>query len=150
MSLSVRNVEYFYVRIHGSPEKAYELLAQLASKEVNLLAFSAVPFGPNHVEVAIFPDQSKTFIQLAEKLGHGLTGPQHALLVQTDDHLGALAEMQRMLLDAGVSIYASSGVTDGSGRFGYVIYLKEEDHLRAANALGAVTPPSTSTHLSQP
>ena len=33
-----------------------------------------------------------------------------------------------MLLDAGVSIYASSGVTDGSGRYGYVVYVKEEDH----------------------
>ena len=150
MSLSVRNVEYFYVRIHDAPEKAYELLAQLASVEVNLLAFSAVPFGPNHVELTIFPDTSKTFIQLAEKLGYKMTGPLHALLVQGDDQLGTLAEIQRMLLDAGVNIYASSGVTDGSGRYGYVIYLKEEDHQRAAIALGAVTPASTSSQLSQP
>jgi hypothetical protein len=150
MSLSVRNVEYFYVRIHDAPDKAYGLLAQLASEEVNLLAFSAVPFGPNHVELTIFPDQSKTFIQLAEKLGWKMTGPLHALLVQGDDHLGTLAEIQRMLLDAGVSIYASSGVTDGSGRYGYVIYVKEEDHQRAANALGTVIPPGSSTHLSSP
>jgi hypothetical protein len=113
----------------------------LASEEVNLLAVSAVPFGPNHVELTIFPDQRKTFIQLSEKLGWKTTGPLHALLVQGDDHLGTLAEIQRMLLNAGVSIYASSGVTDGSGRYGYVIYVKEEDHQRAATALGAVTPP---------
>jgi hypothetical protein len=150
MSLSVRSVEYFYVRIHDSPQKAYELLAQLASREVNLLAFSAVPFGPNHVELTIFPDQGKTFTQLAEKLGWKTTGPLHALLVQGDDQLGTLAEIQRVLLDAGVSIYASSGVTDGSGHYGYVIYLKEEDHERAAAALGAVTAPGTRTHLSQP
>jgi hypothetical protein len=141
MSLSVRNVEYFYLRIHDAPEKAYELLAQLASQEVNLLAFSAVPFGPNHVELTIFPDLSTTFVQLAEKLGYKTNGPLHALLVQGDDQLGTLAEIQRMLLDAGVRIYASSGVTDGSGRYGYVIYFKEEDHQRAAKALGAVTPP---------
>ncbi len=150
MSLSVRNVEYFYVRIHDAPEKAYELLAQLASGEVNLLAFSAVPFGPNHVELTIFPDTPTKFVQLAGKLGYELTGPLHALLVQGDDQLGTLAEIQRMLLDAGVHIYASSGVTDGSGRYGYVIYVKEEDHQRAATALGAVTPPGTSTQLSQP
>jgi hypothetical protein len=141
MALIVRNVEYFYVRIHDAPEKAYELLAQLAREEVNLLAFSAVPFGPNYVELTIFPDQGNTFIQLAEKLGWKMSGPLHALLVHGDDHLGALAEIQRMLLDAGVSIYASSGVTDGSGRYGYVIYVKEEDHPRAARALGAVAPP---------
>src|ERR1700694_1493110 len=81
MSLKVRNVEYFYVRIHDA-EKAYEILARLASVEVNLLAFSAIPYGPNHVELTIFPDQSKTFIQLSEKLGWKTTGPLHALLVQ--------------------------------------------------------------------
>ena len=140
MPLSVRNVEYFYVRIHDAPEKAYELLAQLASEEVNLLAFSAVPFGPNHVELTIFPDQTETFVELAGKLGYEMTGPLHALLVQGDDQLGTLAEIQRMLLDAGVRIYASSGVTDGNGRYGYVVYFKEEDHHRAAQVLGAATP----------
>jgi len=54
-----------------------------------------------------------------------------------------LADIQRMLLEADVEIYASSGVTDGSGRFGYVIYFKEADHATAARVLGAVTPPKT-------
>ena len=143
MALTVRNAEYFYIRTEDSREKAYEFLAQLASAEVNLLAFSAVPFGPNHVELTIFPDRSDTFIQLAKKLGWVVAGPQHAFLVQDDDHLGALADIQRMLLEADVEIYASSGVTDGSGRFGYVIYFKEADHARAARVLGAVTPPKT-------
>jgi len=143
MALTVRNAEYFYVRTEDSREKAYELLAQLASAEVSLLAFSAVPFGPNHVELTIFPDHSDTFIQLAKKLGWVVAGPQHAFLVQGDDHLGALADLQRMLLEADVEIYASSGVADGSGRFGYVIYFKEADHATAARVLGAVTPPKT-------
>jgi hypothetical protein len=141
MALTVRNAEYFYIRIEDSPEKAYELLAQLASAEVNLLAFSAVPFGPNHLELTIFPDRSDKFVQLAEKLGWAVAGPQHAFLVQGDDNLGALADIQRMLNEADVEIYASSGVTDGSGRYGYLIYFKEEDQARAARALGAVTAP---------
>jgi hypothetical protein len=143
MALNVRNAEYFYIRIENSRERAYELLAQLASEEVSLLAFSAVPFGPNYVELTIFPDRSDTFIQLAKKLGWVVAGPQHAFLVQGDDRLGALADIQRMLLEGDVAIYASSGVTDGSGHFGYVIYFKEEDHERAARALGAVTLPKT-------
>jgi hypothetical protein len=63
--------------------------------------------------------------------------------LQGDDHLGTLADIQRMLLEADVEIYASSGVTDGSGRFGYVICFKEADHDRAGRALGAVTLPKT-------
>ena len=138
MSLNVQTAEYFYIRIEDSREQAYELLAQLAFEDVNLLAFSAVPFGPNHVELTIFPDRSDKFVQLAKKLKWDLVGPQHAFLVQGDDNLGALADIQRMLLEADVNIYASSGVTDGSGRFGYVIYFKEDDYERAARALGAV------------
>ena len=147
MALTVRNAEYFYIRIEGSSEKAYELLAKLASAEVSLLAFSAVPFGPNHLELTIFPDRSDAFIQLARTSGWVVAGPQHALLVQGDDNLGALADIQRMLLEAGVEIYASSGVTDGSGRYGYLIYFKEEDNEIAARALGAVTAPVASPRV---
>lgn len=141
MALTVRNAEYFYTRIEGSLEKAYEILMQLASAEVSLLAFSAVPFGPNHLELTIFPDHIDTFIQLAKTQGWEVAGPQHAFLVQGDDHLGALADIQRMLLEAHVDIYASTGVTDGAGRYGYLIYFKEEDNERAARALGAATAP---------
>jgi hypothetical protein len=135
MTFSVRTVEYFYTRVEEEPTRAYDLLAKLASEEINLLAFSAIPFGPNHFELTIFPDRSRDFQRVAENLGWTLIGPQHACLIQGDDHLGALAEIHRRLLDAGVSIYASTGVTDGEGHYGYVIYVKEEDHLAAAGAL---------------
>ena len=135
MTFSVRSVEYFYTRVVDAPGRAYELLAKLASEEINLLAFSAVPFGPNHVELTILPDRSEDFRRVAERLGWTLIGPQHACLIQGDDQLGALAEIQKRLLDAGVVIYASSGVTDGEGHFGYVIYVKEEDHQAAAKAI---------------
>ena len=90
-------------------------------------------------KLTIFPDRSDKFIQLARKLGWEVPAPQHAFLVQGDDHLGAIADIQRMLLEADVKIYASTGVTDGSGHYGYVIYFKEDDHKRAVRALGAVT-----------
>ena len=133
--VNARTVEYFYTRVEDEPAKTYELLASLASEDINLLAFSAVPFGPNHIELTLFPDQPRQLLRLAEKLKWSFTGPQHACLVQGDDRLGALAEIQKKLLQAGVKIYASSGVTDSSGHFGYVIYFKEGDHQRATEAL---------------
>ena len=135
MNFSVRAVEYFYTRVEDDPNRAYDLLARMASEDINLLAFSAVPYGPNHDEFTIFPDRSEDFQRVAEKLGWALIGPQHACLIQGDDHLGALAEIHRRLLDAHVSIYASTGVTDSEGHYGYVIYVKEEDHEAAARAL---------------
>ena len=135
MTFSVRSVEYFYTRVEDEPGRAYGLLAKLASEDINLLAFSAVPYGPNHVELTIFPDRSEDFQRVAGKLGWSLTGPQHACLIQGDDNLGALAEIHKRLRDANVNIYASTGVTDGEGRYGYVIYVKEEDYQAAAKAL---------------
>ena len=113
MALSVRTLEYFYIRVADEPGKAYELLAKLAAEEINLLAFSAVPYGHGHVELTVFPDSSARLIRVAEALRWSLTGPQHA----------------------GVSIYASSGITDGTGHYGYVIYFKEGDHVAATAAL---------------
>lgn len=135
MAISVQAAEYFYTRVENEPRKAYELLAQLASEDINLLAFSAIPFGPNHVELTIFPEHSPNFQAFARRSGWTVTGPQHAILIQGDDHLGALAEIHRKLHDADVRVYASSGVTDGQGRYGYVIYTKEGDHVSAAKAL---------------
>jgi hypothetical protein len=138
MALSVRLVDYYYLRIRDEPGKAYDLLAALATEEINMLAFSAVPYGDHEVELTIFPDQRDAFVRLADKSGLTLTGPQHACMIQGDDHLGALAEIQRELLKAGVSIYASTGVTDGAGHYGYVIYFKESDHLAASRAIQAL------------
>jgi hypothetical protein len=39
-------------------------------------------------------------------------------------------------LDADVNVFASSGVPDGRGSFGYAIYVKLDDYERAAAALG--------------
>ena len=135
MALSVRLMEYFYTRVEDEPGKVYELLASLASEKVNMLAFSAVPYGSGEVELTMFPEQSDLLLRVGEDLGWMLTGPQHACLIEGDDHLGSLAEIHKKLLDAGVNIYASTGIADGKGHYSYVIYFKEGDHVAAARAL---------------
>ena len=137
MAITVRAVEYFYTTV-DDPSRAFELLARLASEDVNLLAFSAIPFGHDHVELTLFPERLANFRDIIAKLGAKVTGPQHAILIQGDDHLGALANIHKRLYYAGVAIYASSGVTDGHGRYGYVIYTKEGDHIAAADALSSL------------
>lgn len=139
MALTVRTVEYFYARVANDSDRAYGLLAQLAEQEISLLAFSAVPFGEGHVEFTLFPDRGAPLLQAAAKIGWELTGPQHAVLIQGDDRLGALSDIHQCLSAAGVAVYASSGVTDGQGHFGYVIYFREEDHLEAARAIATAS-----------
>ena len=138
MSARVRTVEYFYIMVKDRPGEAYRLLSHLATEQVNLLAFNAIPMGLEHTQLVLFPDSSDLLSKAAAGSGLTLTGPQHALLVQDDDRLGALADIHLTLLEANINVYASSGVTDGRGGYGYILYLRPEDFRKAAHVLNAV------------
>jgi hypothetical protein len=132
----IRRVDYFHTTIRDRPGEGYKLLTQLAELGLNLLAFTAVPVGPTHTQLTLFPEDSGKMEAAAQRAGMQLYGPHPAFLVQGDDKLGALAEIHEELYRARVNIYASSGVTDGRGTFGYLIYVRPDEYDRAAEALG--------------
>ena len=136
MAFTIRKVYYFYTTVEDKPGEAYKLLTALADIGINLLAFTAVPIGPMHTQLSLFPDDEIQMVDQAKKTGLKLDGPHPALLIQGDDQLGALAEVHAKLYQAGVNIYASNGVTDSKGNYGYLVYVRSEDHNRAAKALG--------------
>ena len=135
MAFEIRRVEYFYTTVEDQPGEAYKVLSLLASLGINLLAVTAVPFGPMNTQLTIFPEDAGRLRSEAQKSGLKLEGPQPALLVQGDDKLGALVEVHMKLFDADVNIYASSGVSDGKGSYGYIIYVRPDDYEKAVTAL---------------
>jgi hypothetical protein len=135
MPVKVRRVDYFYARVEDVPGEAYKLLSQLADLGLSLLAFTAVPIGPVHTQLALFPEDALKMANEATRAGLELDGPHRALLVHGDDELGALAGIHEKLYEAKVNVFASSGVTDGKGSFGYVLYVRPEDYEMAADAL---------------
>lgn len=136
MPVRIRPVEYFNATVRDAPGEAYKVLSRLAEAGVNMLAFSAVPIGPESAQLVLFPEDVAHIQQVASELGVTLSGPQRALLVQGDDRLGALAEIHERLYEARVNVYASSGVTDGRGGFGYLLYVRHEQFEHATAALG--------------
>ena len=136
MDAQIRSATYFNVTVKDEPGEAYRLLAHLASEDVNLLAFNAIPLGPAQTQFVLFPESPPRFEQAAAKIGLHLSGPQKALLVQGDDRLGALVEIHERLFEAGVDVYGSNGVTDGRGGYGYVLYVRPGDFAGAKEALG--------------
>lgn len=135
MAATVRGVEYFYTTVKDRPGEAHRLLFHLAEAGINLLAFNTIPIGPEHTQLVLFPDNVERLTSVAKKLQLTLTGPQRAFLVQGDDRLGAIADIHRKLFDAQISVYAASGVTDGKGGFGYVLYVRPENYEMAASVL---------------
>jgi hypothetical protein len=136
MPFTIRRVEYFYTLVKDKPGEAYKLLNLLTSMGVNQLAFSAIPVGPDSTQLAVFPEEPAKLVNETKKSGIHLDGPHHALLIQGDDDLGALAGIHQKLFEANINVFSSSGVTDGRGSYGYLIYVKEDDFLRAAETLG--------------
>lgn len=139
MASKIQRVEYFYTRVRDEPGEGYKLLSVLADLGINLLAFTAIPIGPVHTQLTLFPEDSQKLANEAQKAGLPLDGPHPALLVQGDDHLGALADTHKRLAEAGVNVYASSGVADGRGSYGYVIYIRPEEFERAVATLELVS-----------
>jgi len=135
MAYQIRRVDYYYVTVKDEPGEAYNFLSQLADLGINLLAFTAVPTGPGSSQLTLFPESSMNFQQKAKLAGVKYLGPHHALLINGDDTLGALVQVHDALARARINIYASSGVTDGKGEYGYIIYLRPDDYERATQVL---------------
>ena len=136
MTCNISKVEYFHTTVKDQPGEAYKFLSQLAKLGINLLAFTAVPVGPTITQLTIFPENPSLMKNEASRAGLFLEGPHPALLVQGDDKLGALSEIHLKIYEAEVNVYSASGVSDGKGGFGYIVYVKSEDFDRAAAALG--------------
>lgn len=136
MGFKIRRVEYFYSTVKDEPGEGYKLLSMLAELGINLLAFTAVPVGPMRTQLTIFPEDAPQMSDKAKEAGISLDGPHQALLVQGDDRLGAFADIHVKLYKANVNVYASSGVTDGQGSYGYLLYVRPEEFDQAARALG--------------
>lgn len=136
MAVTIQRVEYFNTNVRDRPGAAYEVLSHLSAADVNLLAFSAVPVGPDYTMLVLFPENVDMLARAAQELRLDLTGPNRAFMIQGDDKLGALADIHRALSEARINVYASNGVTDGRGGFGYVVYVRPEDFERASSVLG--------------
>jgi hypothetical protein len=136
MAVTVRRVSYYYVVVQDRPGEAYRILANMESGGVSLLAFNAIPLGMEKTQLVLFPEDESRLARVASGKGLSLEGPQRAFLISGDDRLGALVDLHRRLSDAKINVICSSGVTDGMGGFGYVLYVRNEDYDAAARQLG--------------
>jgi hypothetical protein len=135
MAFDIRRVSYFHTAVQDRPGEAYRLLSQLAEFGINLLAITAIPVGPVRTQLTLFPEDAPKMESEAKKAGLSLDGPYPALLALGDDELGALVGIHERLYQANVNVVAATGVTNGKGSYGYVLYFRPEDFERAAAAL---------------
>ncbi|MHC4941534.1 MAG: hypothetical protein ACYTG7_00800 [Planctomycetota bacterium] len=135
MASIVLEVEYYYAMVADKPGEARKLLEFLSEKKVNLMALTAFPAGEGQSQLDFFPDDPDQLKKAAADAGMSLVGPKKAFLLQGDDQIGALYDFHLKLSNAGINVYASNGVVDGTGRFGYVLWVHPDDYENASKAL---------------
>lgn len=135
MISSVNNVEFFSLVVPDKPGEARKLLEFLSEKTVNLLALTVTSLDGGESRIEFFPEDPELLKRAAADAGMALVGPEKAFLIQGEDKIGALYDFHLKLSNAGINIRASNGVVDGTGRFGYVIWVDEADYDEASEVL---------------
>ena len=135
MSSNILEVEYYYSLVADKPGESRKLLEFLSEKEVNLLAFTAFPVGDGKSQLDFFPVDSEQLKKAAANAEIELIGPKKAFLIQGDDRVGALYDSHLKLSNAGINIHSSNGVVEGTGRFGYIIWVNPSDYEKASEVL---------------
>jgi len=138
MSVTIRVVDYYNVTVTDEPWRSVRnpLTSKHKPKSIYWRSVLVPRVGPEHTHLVLFPENSQQLTRAANMRGMKLWGPSRAILIQGDDRLGTLAEVHHTLAAAQVNVFASNGVTDGQGGFGYILYVRGEDCERAARALG--------------
>lgn len=136
MPARIFSVDYYYTTVANRPGQGCVFLKTMAAGEVNLLAFNAFPVSADRTQLVIYPQNATWLGELARRQGLTLHGPHHAFLVQGDDELGALVTIHQKLCDADINVASSNGLTDGRGRYRYILHVQPEDYDRALKVLG--------------
>lgn len=135
MADRVRKVDYFHVTVPDTPGQAAKVLAALAARGVNLLAFSGFPKG-NKGQLDLVPEDSAALARAAKKLKLKLSKKKSGFLLQGTDRVGAMTKTLDTLAAAKINVTALDAVA-GGGHFAAIFWVKPKKFAKAAQLLRA-------------
>lgn len=136
MADRVRKVGYFAMEVPNRPGQGATLLAALAERGVNLLAFTGFPSGRG-AQLDFMPEKAGAFLAAARRAKIKVKAKKIGFLVQGDDRAGAVARLLKKLADKKINVTAIDAVSAGNKRWGALLWVKPKDVNKAAKALGA-------------
>ncbi len=132
---TVREVEYRYVVVEDRPGEGARLLGALREAGVNLVTLLGFPLGDGRSQIDLVPEDPAALESAAASAGLDLSPPKKAILVQGDDRVGAADEHLSKLGAEGINVTAVAAVAAGAGRYGMILWVRPEDHVRAVEVL---------------
>lgn len=135
MADRVRRVDYYYATVPNRAGQGARILDTFRDEGVNLLAVHAFPDG-NKAQIDFFPENPRVFLRAARKAGLKLSPRRTAFFVEGKDRVGAMAKVLRKLGDAKINVTATDAIAS-RGRYGAILWVRQDNVNRAARALGA-------------
>lgn len=135
--MPVRKVNYCYVTVPNRAGKGAEVLGELKSEGVNLLAYSGFPVQNGKAQLDMVASSVTPIRKVARRNGWRLSAPKKGFLIQGADRPGAVHRHIQKLADRRINVTAADAVCAGKGRYGMLLWVKGKDYARAARALKA-------------
>ncbi len=136
MGDKVRIVDCYYATVRDRPGEGSRLLEHISEGSLSLTAFAALPAGEDETQICLVTEKPEALQEAATNAGAQLVGPKKGFLIQGKDRIGVLHAYHLTLANANVNVYSSSGVCDGRGRFGFLLWVEPGDFDKALNAFG--------------
>ena len=137
MADRVKKIGYCYLKVPNRAGQGEKVLAQLRDDGVNLLAYSGFPVGGGKAQLDLIPENMVALRRAARKHGWRINKVKKGFLISGADQLGAAHRHVKKLADAKISVTAADAVAAGKGRYGMILWVKQQSYARAAQVLGA-------------
>lgn len=143
MSDMARLVDYFHISIPDKPGEAARVLDLLSSAGVNMIGICGFPRGARKSQLDFIAEDSAALQREAGKLGLKLSGAKQAFVIQGTDRPGAIAAVLNTLAQRKINVTSIQAVSAGGGAYGALLWVKEPDVGKAAEALAALSAPTS-------
>lgn len=137
MAYRVNKMNYCYVKVPSRSGQGVAILKALKEAGVSLQAFSGFPIGGGKAQVDLVADNMAGIRRVAKRQGWRLSKTKKGFLIQGDDEMGAALKVIERLAKENINITAMDAVTAGKGRYGMILWVKQDKYSRAARALNA-------------
>jgi hypothetical protein len=132
----IERIDYYYTVVPNKVGAGTKVFNVLKAKGVNLLAFNGFPLSAHRSQLDLVPSSGDALVAAAQKAGIKLVGPKVAFLMTEWEHLGAVADILGKLEKAGVNVTAMQAIDTGDWHYGAILWVKQHNIGKAAQALG--------------
>jgi hypothetical protein len=132
----IERIEYYYTVVPNKVGEGAKVFNELKKQRVNLLAFNGFPMSAQRTQLDLVPSSGVALVAAAKKAGIELVGPKVAFLISEWEHLGAVADILDKLQQAEINVTAMQAIETGDWRYGAILWVKQRDIAKAAQALG--------------